>query len=148
MKKLRLPWTLSAICLGIWLLASPALGQRGDDAGRRSPNAEASQTLGTTEIDITYGSPRVRGRTVFGSLVPWGARWRSGADEPTAVTVSSAVVVEGQSLEAGTYALWIVPQEDVDWEAIFGTMVGWGTMANQSEAVVTVSVAPTVAADQ
>lgn len=148
MKKPRLPWMLSTICLALGLLAGPALGQRGDDANRRSPNAAASQTVGSTEIDITYGSPRVRGRTIFGSLVPWGERWRAGADEPTAVTVSGDVVVEGQSLEAGTYALWIVPQEAGDWEVIFGTMVGWGTMANQSEAIVTVTVAPAAAEDQ
>ena len=148
MKKVQLPWMLATICLGLGLLAGPALGQRGDDAGRMSPNAAASQTVGTTEIDVTYGSPRVKGRTIFGSLVPWGARWRSGADEPTAVTVSADVVVEGQSLAAGTYALWIVPQEAGDWEVIFGTMVGWGTMANQSKAVVTVTVAPAAAADQ
>lgn len=93
---------------------------------RTSPNASVSQTIGVTEVTITYGRPSVRGRTIFGDLVPYDAVWRTGANEATTISFSTPVEIEGQALDAGTYGLFTVPGED-QWTVIFNeTADQWG----------------------
>ena len=65
---------------------------RGNRRERPSPNAAISQTIGTTEVSITYGRPGLKGREM-GSLVPEGKVWRTGANESTAITFSGDVKV-------------------------------------------------------
>ncbi|MCB0546880.1 MAG: DUF2911 domain-containing protein [Phaeodactylibacter sp.] len=86
---------------------------------RKSPRAGASYTIGYTEVAIRYSSPAVRGRTVWGSLVPYGEVWRAGADEATAIEFSTDVEVEGRPLPAGKYAFFLLPQQEGKWTAIF-----------------------------
>ncbi len=143
MKKYWLPLTTGLlVLLATLLIAEPAFAQRDNSSTRPSPNAKVSQTIGTTAIDLHYSRPGVRGRTVFGGLQAWGEPWRAGANEPTTITFGGDVLIEGQPLAAGEYALWIVPMEQGDWEVIFGTMVGWGTQYNQDNDVLRVSVTP------
>ncbi len=121
--------------LGLALvLAVPALAQqRGNDEARTSPNAVVGQTIGTTEVMLTYGRPSVRGRVIFGDslgaepvLVPYGAVWRTGANEATTITFSDDVRVEGQPLAAGTYALFTIPGEQT-WTVVFNRVAEqWG----------------------
>lgn len=99
---------------------------RGTDETRVSPNGLVGQTIGTTNVVVAYGRPSVRGRAVFGGLVPYGEVWRTGANEATAIYFSKDVRVEGQPLPAGTYGLFTLPTED-GWTVIFNrTAEQWG----------------------
>jgi len=127
------------------LLAAPALAQQRDaNLPRMSPNASASLTLGVTEITVHYGAPSVRGRTVFGDLVPYGEVWRTGANEATALTFSTDVTVEGQAVEAGTYGLFSVPGES-SWTVVLNRAPAqWGAYQyDQAQDVLRVTVPAT-----
>lgn len=129
-------------------LALPAVAQeRANDEPRPSPNATVGQTVGMTVLHVDYGRPSARGRQIFGSeaddaLVPDGAVWRTGANEATAITLSGDVLVEGDTLEAGTYSLFTLPTEG-DWTVIFNRVAEqWGAFrydASQDALRVTVS---------
>mgnify|MGYP006283973161 CR=1 FL=1 len=110
---------------------------------RVSPNATVSQTVGVTDVRITYGRPSVNGRTIFGDLVPYGEPWRTGANEATTFSVSSPVQIEGESLEAGTYGLFTVPGRDA-WTLILNDVANqWGAYEyDSSDDVLRVQVTP------
>lgn len=115
---------------------------------RASPNAKVSQTIGTTQVDMHYSRPGVKDRDIFGGLVPWGDAWRAGANEPTTITFSDDVRIEGELLESGTYNLFIRPVQEGAWDFIFTTPVDWGTMFDQAEPVLEVSASPEEASFQ
>lgn len=77
-----------------------------------SPSAGVSQTIGTTTVEVLYHRPAVRGRQIFGGLVPYGQVWRTGANEATTIRFSDPVQVNGQKVGAGTYALFSIPNQD------------------------------------
>ena len=83
-----------------------------------SPKATVEQRVGLTDISVEYSRPGVRGRTIFGDLVPFGKTWRTGANSNTKVTFSSDVSIDGQTLNAGSYGLYTVPNEN-SWEIMF-----------------------------
>jgi len=83
-----------------------------------SPKATVEQRVGLTDISVEYSRPGVKGRAVFGDLVPFGKTWRTGANSNTKVTFSSDVSIDGQTLNAGSYGLYTVPNEN-SWEIIF-----------------------------
>jgi hypothetical protein len=85
-----------------------------------SPAAKIEQTVGLTEVAIEYSRPAMRGRVIFGDLVPYGKVWRTGANMRTKVTFSDDVTVGGATLKAGSYAILTIPQAD-KWEVIFYT---------------------------
>ena len=85
---------------------------------RPSPDATVIQFVGVTEISIDYSSPGVKGREIWGELVPYGEVWRTGANEVTSITFSDAVKVNGNPLAAGTYGIHTIPGEN-EWEIIF-----------------------------
>jgi len=85
---------------------------------RPSPDATVFQYVGVTEIKIDYSSPGVKGRKIWGELVPYGEVWRTGANEVTSITFSDAVKVNGNELAAGTYGIHTIPGE-TEWEIIF-----------------------------
>lgn len=114
---------------------------RGGDSPRISPNAAVSQTIGTTVVEITYGRPGVRGRDIFGSLIPFGEVWRAGADESTAITFSNDVILGGERVEAGTYSLYTIPGED-EWTIIINERLSWGTQYDQSADILRFDVEP------
>lgn len=74
-----------------------------------SPAATVSQRVGTTEVTLTYHRPAVKGRAIWGALVPVGEVWRLGANEATTLAVSDPVKIDGQEVPAGTYALFAIP---------------------------------------
>lgn len=112
--------------LTLALLALPAFAQRGDDAERLSKNGMASGTLDGVEVTLEYGRPNVKGRDIWGSLVPYDEVWRTGANEATTITFDSDVLVEGEALPAGTYSLFTIPGEE-EWTVIFNkTAQQWG----------------------
>ncbi len=117
---------------------------RANDEVRASPNAGVMQTIGTTSVHVIYGRPSVKGRTIFGSLVPYGEVWRTGANEATTITFSNDVTVEGQSIAAGSYALFTIPTAG-SWTFIFNkTAEQWGAFNYDSaEDALRVDVTPT-----
>lgn len=83
-----------------------------------SPAAKITQTVGLTEVTIEYNRPSMKGRTIFGDLVPYDANWRTGANASTKITFSDDVEINGKSLKAGTYALFTTPTKQ-DWQVVF-----------------------------
>ena len=134
--------------LALLLTAGSAQAQRDNSETRASPNAKVSQTIGTTVVDMHYSRPGVKGREVFGGLQDWGTVWRAGANEPTTVTFSDDVEIQGQPLEAGTYNIFMRPQQQGDWDVIFTEPVKWGTMFDQAEPVLEVQATPEEAPHQ
>jgi len=85
-----------------------------------SPTAELKLTVGLTDISIVYSRPSVKGREIFGDLVPYDKLWRTGANMATKISFSEDVKIEGKSLAAGTYAIFSIPGED-EWTLIFNS---------------------------
>ena len=83
-----------------------------------SPKATVKQRVGLTDISVEYSRPGVKGRAVFGDLVPYGKTWRTGANFNTKFTFSSDVSIDGQTLNAGSYGLYTVPNKN-SWEVMF-----------------------------
>lgn len=91
-----------------------------------SPAKEATGEIDDVTVTVNYSSPSVKGRTIWGDLVPYGDVWRTGANEATVIKFDEAVKVEGKSLAAGEYALFTVPNKD-KWTIIFNkTTKQWG----------------------
>ena len=121
---------------------------------RPSQKASVMQTIGVTDITITYSRPGVKGRTIWGDalpeqanvkgeatldnqnirpkgapIVPWGHVWRAGANEATTFVVTDDVLVNGQKLPAGSYSLHTIPTKD-EWTIVFnGTANQWGSFS-------------------
>jgi len=118
-------WSLF-LTLTLLAVAVSAFAERGDDSERKSKNGKTEGQIGDVNVVLEYGRPNVKGREVWGGLVPYGKVWRTGADEATTVTFSDDVKVEGQELPAGTYGLFTIPGED-EWTVIFNkTADQWG----------------------
>lgn len=91
-----------------------------------SPNAKISQDFSTSSIEISYSRPSVRGRKIFGDLVPYNAVWRTGANSATKIKFGEDVTMGGQVLKAGEYALYTIPGAS-EWEIIINKGIGnWG----------------------
>lgn len=97
------------------LSSSPVSAQL--DLPRPSPSARVSQVIGLTEITVDYSSPAVRGRPIWGSLVPYEQMWRTGANQATKITFSRDLTFGDKSVPAGTYALFTIPSKGA-WTVI------------------------------
>ena len=101
-----------------------------------SPAAKIEQVVGLTDVTIDYSRPSMRGRTIFGNLVPYGKVWRTGANARTKVTFSNDVTIGDKELKAGTYAIFTIPQAE-SWEVVFYTEhAGGGAPAELDESKV------------
>jgi tetratricopeptide (TPR) repeat protein len=85
-----------------------------------SPSSSVHQTIGLSEVSVDYSRPAMRGRVIFGDLVPFGKVWRTGANMRTKFTTDSDLKIEGKELKKGSYAILSVPNKDA-WELIFYT---------------------------
>ena len=83
-----------------------------------SPGASVSQVVGTTDISVKYSRPLLRGRDVFGGVVPYDKVWRTGANGTNQITFSNDVMIAGQKLAAGSYSIFSIPTAG-DWTLIF-----------------------------
>tara|TARA_Y100000815_G_scaffold128457_1_gene115910 strand:+ start:484 stop:1332 length:849 start_codon:yes stop_codon:yes gene_type:complete len=91
-----------------------------------SPFSTVEQKVGLTDVTLEYSRPNMRGRVIFGDLVPYGKVWRAGANRNTVITFSDDVTIDGTTLNAGSYAIYIIPSEK-SWEVIFYTDTNnWG----------------------
>ncbi|NBC65328.1 MAG: DUF2911 domain-containing protein [Bacteroidetes bacterium] len=131
---------LTALIVG-FLSQSATAQERGSDEARVSPNATVSQTIGTTEVMVTYGRPGVRDRDIFGGLVAFGEVWRTGANESTALVLSDDVMIEGEEVSAGTYSIYTIPGND-EWTIIINEKLSWGTQYDESMDYVRVTAEP------
>lgn len=92
-----------------------------------SAKSKLEQVVGLTDISVEYSRPSMKGRSVFGDLVPYGRLWRTGANMNTTITFESDVLIEGEKLKQGTYALYTVPKA-TSWEVYFySDPNNWGT---------------------
>jgi hypothetical protein len=115
-----------------FLAASAALAQQ-LDLPRPSPNASVTQTVGITDITIKYSRPGVKGREVWGKLVPYGEVWRTGANENTTIKFSTPVKIEGHELPAGVYGLQTFPAQG-EWTVVFSKDANeWGAFSYKPE---------------
>ena len=143
-----------AVLLAITFAASVASAQQPPvqiKPIRPSQKASVMQTIGVTDITITYSRPGVKGRTIWGDalptqtaageatlddqtkrpkeavIVPWGHLWRAGANEATMFVVTDDVLINGQPLKAGTYSMHAVPGKE-EWTIVFNNDAGqWGS---------------------
>lgn len=92
-----------------------------------SPFSKVEQKVGLTDVTLEYSRPGVKGRTIFGDLVPFGKLWRTGANANTKMTFSTDITIGEQTLKAGTYAIFVTPNQD-SWEIMFySDASNWGT---------------------
>lgn len=92
-----------------------------------SPFSRIEQKVGLTDVSVAYSRPSVKGRKIFGDLVPFGKMWRTGANASTKIKFSKAVVINESQIEAGEYALYTIPSQD-EWTIILHQNTSyWGT---------------------
>jgi len=113
------------------------------DLPRDSQHSAVTQRIGITDITISYSRPLVKGRPIWGKLVPYNEVWRTGANENTIVKFTDDVTIEGKPLAKGTYALFTIPGEN-QWTVIFSKVhTAWGSFTyNQADDALRVSVKP------
>ena len=135
---------LTLLTLALIAISSvPAIAERGDDSKRKSKNGHIEGTIDGVTVTLDYGRPNVKGRKVWGGLVPYGKVWRTGADEATTITFGSDVTVQGEEIAAGTYSLFTIPGEG-EWTLIFNSVADqWGAYDYEaSKDVLRVTVEP------
>ncbi|MCP5054474.1 MAG: DUF2911 domain-containing protein [bacterium] len=124
MKKLMLALLMVLLFVGTMLLPGQ---QTNVNLPQASQKASISQQIGLTGITITYHSPAVKKRPVYGKLVPWDKVWRAGANENTTISFTTDVTVEGQKLAKGTYGLHAIPGQE-EWTLVFSkNHTSWGS---------------------
>jgi len=117
---------LSAAMLAVF--ATSSLAQ-----SKPSPPAETQVTIDGKSISIKYSAPSVRGRKIFGGLVPYGKVWRAGANEATALHTDADLDIGGLKVPKGNYTLYVLPEES-QWKLIINKQTGqWGTEYDQAQ---------------
>ena len=148
---MRLPFTSVSL---VAVSAAAILGGSASSAARAtqvelpqpSPRAVAVLDVGVTEVRIDYHRPAVKGREIWGKLVPYGEVWRLGANNATKLSVSDPFTIGGKELPAGSYALFAIPSA-MSWKVIVNSdATQWGAYFHQPEKdLVTFEVVPQAA---
>jgi hypothetical protein len=135
-------------CLSLIVLCCLGGAARADlDLPRPSPFAKVSQSVGYTDITVDYSSPGVKGRKIWGGLVPYDKMWRAGANQATKVTFSRDVTFAGKPVPAGTYAFFVIPSKSA-WTVILSKkpdQSGTGAGYNQADDLLRVQITPRAA---
>lgn len=100
-----------------------------------SPASTLKQRVGLTDVEIVYSRPSMRGRRIFGAMIPYGEVWRTGANTATRITFSTDVKLQGTTLAAGAYELFTIPGED-DWTIVVQRLPekpSWGAYSYRKE---------------
>ena len=118
------------VLLSFSVISTTATAQNNEP--RASLHAEVTQRIGTdTDITIDYSRPAVKGREIWGKLVPYGMEegnrysnnepfpWRAGANENTTIQFNNDLMIEGESIPAGKYSIHMIPAKDQPWTVIF-----------------------------
>lgn len=134
--------------LSLVLLAGDAAAQGAPMVlPRTNPPATVTQRIGVTDVDVRYNRPSVKGRPIFGALVPFDQVWRTGSDEATTIRFADAVTVNGAPVPAGTYELFTIPGRE-RWVVILQRQRSqWGSYAyDATHDVLRVTATPTALA--
>ncbi len=133
---------LPAVVAAVTVLAG-ASGAADLKLPRPSQKAQLMQTVGLTDVTIVYSRPGVKGRVIWGELVPYDKVWRTGANEATSISFSADVKVNGKPLAAGLYSLHTIPTKN-EWTVIFNTKADqWGSYSyNDSADALRIQVKP------
>jgi hypothetical protein len=111
-----------------------------DNKPRESPPATATGNIGGKTVTIQYSQPSVKGREIYGKLVPYGQVWRAGANETTSIEFSDDATLEGKPVAKGKYAFFAIPGEK-EWTLILNKTIKWGAFSyKQDEDVLRVNV--------
>ena len=115
------------LSLAVVATSTPAQMGMGGQGQRLSPPAKAECAFSDGKtIHVDYSSPRMRGRKIYGDLVPYGEVWRAGANQATTFVIDTAVTLGGKSVPAGSYTLFALPNPD-SWQLIINKTTGeWG----------------------
>ena len=124
------------------MISSQSYAQN-DKKVRISPKAAVIQTVGFTEVRIDYNRPGVKGRVIWGGLVPYNKVWRAGANEATKFTFSTDVQINGKTLKAGSYSFFAIPTSE-NWTLIFNKVADqWGAFEyNEAEDALRFEITP------
>jgi hypothetical protein len=135
--------SFKGLCAVLLIAAGALEAQPAVELPRASPSASVSQTIGYTNVTVTYGRPAAKDRKIWGQLVPYGKAWRAGANEATTVEFSTDVKVNGQDLAKGKYGFFILPTNK-EWTLIFSkTAQTWGSFAyDPKDDALRIDVAP------
>jgi tetratricopeptide (TPR) repeat protein len=107
-----------------------------------SPTQILRQDFGISSVELNYSRPGIKGRKIFGDLVPWGKVWRTGANSATRIKFSDDVTIGGQALKAGEYAIYTIPNEK-EWEFIINKgSANWGTDYKQEDDIIRIKATP------
>jgi len=130
MKKIIISKGLVLAFIGMFMTS--LIWAQEDKSKRASPPAVATGKVMGATITINYSSPAVKGRKIWGGLVPYDKVWRAGANEATLFETDKAIKVEGKSLPAGKYSLYAIPGEK-EWVIILNSKTGqWGVKNDES----------------
>lgn len=132
MKKRKI-FLISLFACSALFISATILPAQDFDVPRSSPKASISQHIGVTKIDLEYCRPSVRGRKIFGDLIPFGTVWRTGANEASTITFPHDLKIVGQNIAAGKYALFTIPGKE-KWTVILNSEWSqWGAYHYHSE---------------
>lgn len=112
MKKTKLSFLVTVLAFAFQTNAQPVL-----KTPAPSPLQTVTQAFGLGEVKVEYSRPSVKGRVVYGDLVPYGKIWRTGANQATKITVGEDLKINGNAIAAGTYALYTIPGQ-TEWEIL------------------------------
>lgn len=127
------PSLLSLTLLAGAALAGATAAQAQIRLPQLSPAAKVSLTVGVTEVEVVYHRPGVKGRAIWGGLVPLNEVWRLGANEATTISFSTPVQVAGSPVAAGTYGLFAIPGKE-SWTLILNRKANqWGAYDYKKE---------------
>jgi hypothetical protein len=127
---------MKKVLIALAIILAPFATEAQIRTPQASPKANIKQTVGLTDVEVTYSRPSARGRAVFGNLVPFGKLWRTGANENTIINFSDDVVIDGKTLKKGKYAIYTIPKIE-SWEVIFYLSTdNWGLPENWSDSYV------------
>ncbi len=128
---------MKPFCLTLALLATVIAGTVtgfAQDQKLPSPPAETSATISGHAVTIKYSAPSMRGRKIFGGLVPFGMVWRFGANSATSLSTDGDLMIGGISVPKGNYTLYLLPKSATDMTLIINKQTGqWGTEYDQGQ---------------
>jgi hypothetical protein len=127
---------MKKLLIALAIVLAPFVTEAQIKTPQASPKGYIKQTVGLTDVEVTYSRPGARGRAVFGNLVPFGKLWRTGANENTIINFGDDVVIDGKTLKKGKYAIYTIPKIE-SWEVIFYLSTdNWGLPENWNDAYV------------
>src|SRR6185295_8318900 len=118
--------------LTLLVSVSSMMCAQGDKSKRPSPPATATGNVNGATITIDYSSPSVKGRKIWGGLVPYNKVWRTGANEATLFNTDKEIKVEGKPLPSGKYSIYTIPGEK-EWVFIFNSQTGQSGVKENGE---------------